>query len=125
MHDYLTRHLVATRPMTYAQRELVEGDPFTATPVDADYLVRCGRAREAAQTVVPPAAASAPPAPQPEPQEPQGQTPGSQLDLVAEQAAAPTEDAAAEPASDPAPDLVLGTPALQKPVTARGRSRSA
>lgn len=47
MHEYMTRHMVALKPMTYAQMELAPGDQFRATPVDGDYFCRCGRAKDA------------------------------------------------------------------------------
>ena len=46
MHQYMTRRLVAKRPMTYAEWPLQPGDEFCATPVDAAYLIRCGKAAE-------------------------------------------------------------------------------
>lgn len=133
MHDYLTRHLVATRPMTYAQRELVAGDPFFATAVDADYLVRCGRARDVQPAATPPGAAAAVAGDQaPLQQDSQGQTPSSQLDLVGEPSIDPTNvEGPAELAPKPADGLefdsrgVLVPVAQQKPVTARGRGRNA
>ena len=49
MQQYMTRRLVAMRDMTYAEWPLRPGDEFCATPVDAEYFLRNGRAREAAQ----------------------------------------------------------------------------
>lgn len=44
---FLTCHLVALEPMTYFGANLEAGDPFMATPNDAEYFVRHRRAREA------------------------------------------------------------------------------
>jgi hypothetical protein len=43
---YLTRHMQATKPMTYDGLELRPGQRFYATDVDAGYFVKCGRAVE-------------------------------------------------------------------------------
>jgi hypothetical protein len=47
MLNYLTRQMVARKPLTYLGRELSPGDAFVATPVDAEYFVRGGRAADA------------------------------------------------------------------------------
>jgi hypothetical protein len=39
-----TKELVARQPMRYERRDLVAGQRFTATVVDASYLMRTGRA---------------------------------------------------------------------------------
>lgn len=51
---YETRAMVALQELTYFEQPLKPGDPFEATPVDAAYLARCGRAQYA------PAAAAVP-----------------------------------------------------------------
>lgn len=53
MHEYMTRRLIAMREMTYAEWPLRPGDEFRATPVDADYLTRHGRAKPAPELVLP------------------------------------------------------------------------
>lgn len=47
MLNYMTRHLVAQRAMTYAGQELEPGDLFFATPDDERYFTRNGSARPA------------------------------------------------------------------------------
>ena len=47
MYEYMTRHLVALKKLTYDGAELHPGDAFVATPDDAGYFVRCGRAADA------------------------------------------------------------------------------
>lgn len=59
MFEYMTRHMVAKRPMTYAGQDLQPGDPFVATPDDEGYFVRTNRAESIAEPV--PVAAVAPP----------------------------------------------------------------
>lgn len=44
--------LVATRAMRYDGRDVEAGERFTATPVDAPYLVRSKRARVAPDTAI-------------------------------------------------------------------------
>lgn len=46
MYEYMTRAMVARKPITYATQDLQPGDEFYATPVDADYFVKCGRAED-------------------------------------------------------------------------------
>lgn len=87
MHEYMTRHMVALKPFTYADWPLVPGDKFRATPDDAGYLTRCGRAKDVAPDVAPvparverlaaePAAELAPPtAPDAEPDPEPAQSP--------------------------------------------------
>jgi hypothetical protein len=58
--QYFTRHLVARVPMEYFAQRLQPGDEFHATHVDGDYFVKHGRARDAAATSAP--VAAAPPA---------------------------------------------------------------
>jgi hypothetical protein len=41
MYEYMTRAMVALKPVTYAGNEIKVGDTFTATPDDAGYLTRC------------------------------------------------------------------------------------
>jgi hypothetical protein len=45
----LLKNLTATRSMRYARRDLRAGDTFKAPLVDADYLVRAGRAKPAVE----------------------------------------------------------------------------
>jgi hypothetical protein len=47
MQEYMTRRMVAAREMTYAEWPLRPGDEFCATPVDAEYFLRTGRAKDA------------------------------------------------------------------------------
>jgi hypothetical protein len=47
MQQYMTRRLVAAQEMTYCEWPLRPGDEFLATPIDADYLLRSKRAKEA------------------------------------------------------------------------------
>lgn len=60
MHEYMTRRMISRQAMTYADRALAAGDQFLATPDDAGYLARTGRAVDAPPE---PAAVIAPPAP--------------------------------------------------------------
>ncbi len=53
MHEYMTRRLIAMREMTYAEWPLRPGDEFRATPVDAEYLTRHGRAKPAPEPALP------------------------------------------------------------------------
>lgn len=46
MHEYMTRHMVALREFNYADSVLRPGDQFLATPIDAGYLARAGKAKE-------------------------------------------------------------------------------
>jgi hypothetical protein len=43
---YLTRHMVALKPLTYVGEELRPGDAFAATEVDAEYFKRHKRAAD-------------------------------------------------------------------------------
>lgn len=52
MQQYMTRRLVAAQEMTYCEWPLRPGDEFCATPVDAEYLVRNKRAKEAPAAAV-------------------------------------------------------------------------
>lgn len=60
MFEYMTRHMVARQPITYAGQELVPGDLFYATPDDAGYFQRHGRADPAPAPAAKPAATPAP-----------------------------------------------------------------
>jgi hypothetical protein len=46
MHQYMTRHMVALREFVYADASIRAGDSFLATPDDARYLTRAGKARD-------------------------------------------------------------------------------
>ena len=46
MHQYLTRQMVARKPLSYCGRELSPGDGFVATPVDGDYFIKGGFAED-------------------------------------------------------------------------------
>ena len=48
MYEYLTRAMVARKPMDYLGQALQPGESFVATPVDGDYFIKCGRANDAA-----------------------------------------------------------------------------
>lgn len=54
MINYMTRHLVAQRAMTYAGQDLEPGDSFYATPDDERYFTRNGSARPAGPPVAAP-----------------------------------------------------------------------
>jgi len=94
MINYMTRHLVAQRAMTYAGQDLEPGDSFYATPDDERYFTRNGSARPAGPVSAPrqfvPAAA------------PIGETstvvPVLVLDGANAGASAPTDPAAAQSA---------------------------
>lgn len=60
MYEYMTRRMVARKVMTYAGQELDVGDEFIATPDDAGYLTRSGRAVDAPPAPVAPAVAPVP-----------------------------------------------------------------
>lgn len=47
MHQYMTRAMVARKPMLYAGQEMQPGDGFMATPVDSEYFIRSGWAQDA------------------------------------------------------------------------------
>lgn len=47
MHEYMTRAMVARTGMTYVGQSLQPGDQFMATPDDAGYFKRCGKADDA------------------------------------------------------------------------------
>ncbi len=65
--NYRTRHLTARVPLLYMDAEVLPGQRFTATPTDADYLVRCKRAEDAAAPAAPPVPAATPtPTPAPD-----------------------------------------------------------
>lgn len=69
MYEYMTRRMVARKVMTYAGQDLDVGDEFIATPDDAGYLTRSGRAVDALPAPVAPAVAPVPvavPAQEPE-----------------------------------------------------------
>lgn len=91
MHEYMTRHMVALQPMTYADMIYEVGDLFLATPVDEPYLTRAGRARPAAAADM---QAAAPVVAPPPPEEPPPPAP------VVE-AAAPDEPAAVAEHAEP------------------------
>lgn len=109
--DYLTRHLVARVSMPYLGKPLNPGDPFHATPVDADYLVRCKKAVDAdaspaAEQNSPSPAAVLAPVIEPEP------APVAQVVVPVEAPAAPIEAPAPEvPAEEPAAPLSVETEA--------------
>lgn len=46
MHEYMTRAMVARKPMSYVGQDLRAGDEFFATPVDGDYFIKCGSAAD-------------------------------------------------------------------------------
>ena len=46
MHEYMTRQMVALKPLTYDGIDLRPGDPFMATPDDAGYFIKHRRAEE-------------------------------------------------------------------------------
>jgi hypothetical protein len=46
MLEYLTRHMIALKPLTYCGKEIKPGEQFTATNVDAEYFARHKRAAE-------------------------------------------------------------------------------
>lgn len=53
MYEYMTRHMIAKKALTYAGCELVPGDRFVATPDDAGYFIRQGKAEDAPKAVEP------------------------------------------------------------------------
>lgn len=69
MYQYMTRQMVALKPLTYALFPVNPGEVFLATPIDADYLTRCGKA-EPAKNIEPIATFHAPPAYEPVQAEP-------------------------------------------------------
>lgn len=60
--NYQTRNMTAARPMRYDRVELQPGESFVATPVDARYLIRTGRAKFAATDAASVSAAATEPA---------------------------------------------------------------
>jgi len=52
MQEYMTRHMVARRSMTYAEWPLQPGDEFRATPHDAEYFKRNRWAEDTAPPAV-------------------------------------------------------------------------
>lgn len=96
MHDYMTRQMVALKPMTYAGWPVDAGDPFLATPIDGDYFIRCGRAKDAAPvaTVAPPLVQK-PVAEQPDPDAP-AVTPAARRTYTRRPPAAAAPDAEGE-----------------------------
>lgn len=50
MLEYLTRQMVARKPLSYCGRELSPGDGFVATPVDGDYFIKSGSAEDICAT---------------------------------------------------------------------------
>lgn len=57
---YLTRNMVALKPITYLGRDLKEGEAFQATSDDAGYFVKHQKAADAAPTASPALATATP-----------------------------------------------------------------
>lgn len=137
MHEYMTRHMVALKQFTYADWPLEPGDEFRATPDDAGYLTRHGKAKPAdvpfalAQTVqvavaaAPVAAVAAVPPPAVEPvAAPLLPASGQAVEAVGMTAITePAVQAATEPAATAA-DEPADSPAVEPvAVTSRRRGR--
>jgi hypothetical protein len=88
---YLTRNLTAARAMTHDGQDLEAGQPFTASEVDASYLLSRGRAFPAAEPV---ATEAPPPVPAP-----------ASAPVRAPRRARATEPAAAQGSLDDAPQV--------------------
>jgi hypothetical protein len=118
MHEYLTRAMVARKPITYCGQELRPGDPFAATPVDGDYLIKCGRAEDAA-------AEEAPAAPVPAPVSAAAPAPVVAT-VEVPQESEPVESAQAEPEAGASVDAPEAAPEPEQPATRRrGRPTNA
>lgn len=102
MHEYMTRQMVALKPLTYDGIDLKPGDPFMATPDDAGYFIKHGRAEDGGDQVHTPQqpATSAAPAQEPAPAK-RGRGRPSKAEMAARVAAA---QAAATPQSDLVPE---------------------
>lgn len=102
MHQYMTRAMVASKPLTYDGQSLQPGDEFYATAVDADYLIKCKRASDAEVKPTQPAAVALVVAPaddvRPAPELP-AETPAPHVDAASDVSV----DAPADPSAEATP----------------------